>query len=138
MLPACGGRCGRRRLAEWRFVPRCGRPERATTAGRVSVRQERFGLCPRSDERAWPEVRRARASRVEPTEYTEHVLQGALGRGGAGPAGACLAVKPPPDFGRCLFSACCRVIQRQRVREKSRERRMVTPTIGACQRQERR
>src|SRR5262249_25084821 len=68
------GRCGRRSLAEWRFVPGWGRPERAATGGRVWVRQELFGLCPRSDERAWPEVRRALASRVEPTEYPEHVL----------------------------------------------------------------
>src|SRR5262249_11623024 len=68
------GRCVRRRLAGVRYLRRCGRPQRAPTAGRVSVRQELFGLCPRSDERAWPEVRRALASRVEPTEYTEHVL----------------------------------------------------------------
>src|SRR5262249_18914034 len=68
------GRCGRRSLAKVRFVRRCGRPERAATAGRGSVRQELFGLCPRSDERACPEVRRALASRVEPTEYTQHVL----------------------------------------------------------------
>src|SRR5262249_13011884 len=55
-----------------------------------------------------------------------------------GPVRACLAVKPPPDFGRCLFSVCCRVSQCQSVREKSRERRMVTPTVGGCQRQVRR
>jgi len=68
------GRCGRSAQCREPKCMRCGRPERATPAGRVSVRQGLFGLCPRSDERAWPEARRALASRVEPTESTEHVL----------------------------------------------------------------
>jgi hypothetical protein len=58
-------------------------------SGGVSVRQELFGPCPRLDEHARPEFKRALASRLELTEYTEHVVRRAQAarRGGAGPAG---------------------------------------------------
>src|SRR5262249_29220809 len=104
-------RCNRRSLAEWRFVPRCGRPERATTAGRVSVRQELFGLCPRSDERAWPEVRRFSLPAWN-RPSTPSTCFGARRAGAVtGRWGACLAVRTPPAAGNDLVGRLQRLVR---------------------------
>src|SRR5262245_38119260 len=87
-------------------------PTRTTKVGRVAMCQRLFGLCPRSNDRAWPGFRRVRSPREWNRRRTPNPCPGARvtgehpgRRGGAGPvsdpagggAGPRLSTRPSPN-----------------------------------------